>query len=81
MEEIEMAKKDEITMKLTEEVAVLSENEHGYTVEVNYVDWNHQGPKLDIRNWHPGRERCGKGIALTEEESRGLYEALKKIYE
>ena len=42
---------------------------------------NGNAAKLDIREWHPNHERCGKGITLTEDEGRNLYAALKAIYE
>lgn len=42
---------------------------------------NGNAAKLDIREWHPNHERCGKGITLTEDEGRNLYDALKAIYE
>ena len=49
--------------------------------EANFVSWNGNDAKLDIRIWYPGHERCGKGVTLTEDEGRNLYEALKEIYE
>ena len=70
----------EITCKITKEIAVLSENDRGYTKEANFVSWNGNNAKLDIREWHPNHERCGKGVTLTEDEGRKLYEALKTIY-
>ena len=60
-------------------IAVLSENEKGYTREINLVSWNGAEPKYDIRNWHPNREKCGKGITLTEEEARILMDALNEV--
>ena len=42
---------------------------------------NGNAAKLDIREWHPNHERCGKGITLTDDEGRNLYAALKAIYE
>lgn len=71
----------DITYKITKEVAVLSKNKRGYTKEVNFVSWNEGNAKLDIREWHPDRERCGKGITLTEEEGRNLMKALIGIYQ
>ena len=53
----------------------------GYTKEANFISWNGNAAKLDIREWHPNHERCGKGITLTEDEGRNLYAALKAIYE
>ena len=70
-----------ITCEIVESIAVLSENEKGYTKEINLVSWNGSDPKYDIRNWHPGRERCGKGITLTEEETCALMDAMKEVFE
>ena len=71
----------EIICKLTKSLAVLGENDRGYTKEVNFVSWNNAEAKLDIREWHPGHERCGKGITLTEEEGKNLMNALIALYD
>ena len=68
-----------ITCEIVRPIAVLSENERGYTKEINLVSWNGADPKYDIRNWHPGRVRSGKGIALTKDEIINLMEALKEV--
>ena len=73
--------KDEITCNVTRPVAVLGENAKGYTKEINFVSWNSGDAKFDIREWYPDHARCGKGITLTEDEGRKLYEALKKLFE
>ncbi len=70
----------QITSEITKEIAVLGENDRGYTKEANFVSWNGNTANLDIREWHPNHERCGKGVTLTEDEGRKLYEALKIIY-
>lgn len=69
-----------ITCEIVRLIAVLSENERGYTKEINLVSWNGSEPKFDIRNWHPGREKSGKGITLTEEEAIALMSALKEVF-
>ena len=69
-----------ITCNITKPIAVLSENDRGYTKEANFVSWNERDAKLYIREWHPGHTRCGKGITLTEDEGRRLWEALTEIY-
>lgn len=74
-------KMNDITSTITKPLAVLGENGSGYTKEANFVSWNGNDAKLDIRIWYPGHERCGKGVTLTEDEGRNLYEALKEIYE
>lgn len=70
---------NDITSTITKPLAVLGENGSGYTKEANFVSWNGNDAKLDIRIWYPGHERCGKGVTLTEDEGRNLYEALKKF--
>lgn len=70
----------DVTCKITKNCAVLSGNERGYTKELNFVSWNGRDAKLDIREWHPNHERCGKGITLTEDEGRNLMKALLKVY-
>ena len=74
-----MAEKN-ITCEIVEPIAVLSENEKGYTKEINLVSWNGAEPKFDIRNWHPGRERSGKGITLTKEEIMNLMDAMEEMF-
>ena len=69
-----------VACEIVRPLAVLSENERGYTKEINLVSWNRSEPKYDIRNWHPGRERCGKGITLTEAEAVVLMDALKEVF-
>ena len=69
----------DITSTITKPLAVLGENGKGYTKEANFISWNGNAAKLDIREWHPNHERCGKGITLTEDEGRNLYAALKAI--
>ena len=66
-----------IDIKITKEIAVLSVS--GYTKEINLVSWNGAEPKFDIRSWSPGREKCGKGIALTQAEAKNLFLALQKV--
>lgn len=71
----------EITCKVTRSIEVFGENDKGYTKEVNLVSWNNATAKLDIREWHPEHERCGKGITLSESEGRKLMDALIKFYQ
>ena len=68
-----------ITCEIVESIAVLSENEKGFTKEINLVCWNGAEPKFDIRNWHPGREKSGKGITLTKDEIINLLDAMEEV--
>ena len=70
----------EISCKVVKGLEVLSENDRGYTKEINLVSWNYAPAKLDIREWHPEHEKCGKGITLSESEGRKLMETLISFY-
>jgi len=70
-----------VACEIVRPIAVLSENDRGYTKEINLVSWNGADAKYDIRNWHPGREKSGKGITLTEDEAVALMEALKEVFD
>ena len=69
----------DFNFEVTKELGVLSENrKSGWKREVNMVSWNGAEPKLDIRDWAPGREKMGKGISLSEGEAKALGEILAK---
>ena len=68
----------EIQYEIVKEIAVLSKSDSGYTKEINFISWNGKEPKHDIRSFSPNREKCGKGITLTEKEAGNLLAALKK---
>ena len=60
-------------------VGTLSSNRSGWTKEINIVSWNGRQGKYDIRDWAPNHEKMGKGVTLTEDEARKLYQLLKSI--
>ena len=68
----------EIQYEIVKEVAVLSANDSGYTKEINFISWNGNEPKYDIRSFSPNRKKCGKGITLTADEAAALLKALQK---
>ena len=68
----------EIQYEIVKEIAVLSTSDSGYTKEINLISWNGKEPKYDIRSFSPNREKCGKGITLTETEAMALFESLQK---
>lgn len=68
----------DIQFEIVKEIAVLSTSSSGYTKEINRISWNGNEPKIDIRSFSPAREKCGKGITLTEAEAKCLLVALKK---
>lgn len=71
----------EFTVEIMEHISVLGKKPNGYTKEVNVVAWNGNSPKVDIREWNEDHSRPTRGITLTEDEAKALYEALKGRYE
>ena len=67
----------EFTFEIEEKLLVLSENDKGWTKELNRVSFNGAPAKYDIRSWSPDHTKMGKGITLTYEEFKALVEAFK----
>ncbi len=64
----------EIKYEIEKELGVLSTSAKGWTKELNLVSWNGGKAKYDLRDWAPEHEKMGKGVTLTEEEAKKLYE-------
>ena len=71
----------DIKFEIKEELGVLAESSKGWTKELNKVSWNDGPAKYDLRDWDPNHEKMGKGITMTEDEIRSLYEILKGLFE
>lgn len=71
----------DIKYDILEELGVLSESAKGWKKELNLISWNGGTPKYDIRDWAPQHEKMGKGITLSKDEIKELYEILGKILE
>lgn len=67
----------EFSFEIEEKLLVLSENDKGWTKELNRVSFNGAPAKYDIRTWSPDHEKMGKGITLTNEEFKTLVDAFK----
>ena len=67
----------DIQYDVVKHIGVVSEGKGGWKKELNMVSWNGRAPKLDIRDWAPGREKMGKGITLTGDEAAKLAELLQ----
>ena len=70
----------DIKYEITKEIGVLSESTKGWTKELNMVSWNDRDPKFDLREWAPEHEKMGKGVTLTEDEAKALFELMKNIF-
>ncbi len=69
----------EFKMDVKRQVAVLSENDKGYSMQVNIISYNGREPKLDIRTWKD--DKMLKGVTLNAEEIEALKAALDDIQE
>jgi hypothetical protein len=70
---------DEIECEIIQSYGVFSAGTKNWNKEVNLVSWNGRPAKIDIRSWQSNHEKCGKGIALTREETEELVKLLNKI--
>ena len=68
----------DFSFEIEEQLLVLSENEKGWTKELNRVSFNGAPAKYDIRTWSPDHAKMGKGITLTNEEFQVLLDAFKQ---
>ena len=68
----------EIKYEIVKELGVLSENQKGWTKELNLVSWNDRDAKYDLREWAPDHEKMAKGITLSQEEAAELKKLLNK---
>ena len=66
----------EIKYEIKNTIGTISESAKGWTKELNMISWNGASPKYDIRDWAPEHEKMGKGITLSEEAAKILYQLL-----
>jgi hypothetical protein len=69
----------DLKYQITKSLGVLSENTKGWSKEINLVSWNDREAKYDIRDWSEGHEKLGKGVALTAEEIKKLWDILNGL--
>lgn len=69
----------EFKYEIIETIAVVCENNKGWTKELNLISWNEREPKYDLREWSPDHEKMGKGITLTKEDLESLKQILAEM--
>ena len=67
----------EFSFQIEEHLLILSENDKGWTKELNRVMFNGAPAKYDNRTWSPDHTKMGKGITLTNEEFQVMLNAFK----
>jgi len=74
-----LSEDEEIECDIVESFGAFSGVSKSWLKEVNLIKWNGRIAKLDIRSWQKDHKKCGKGIAITWEEAKGLAKLLNKI--
>ena len=69
----------EVTFEIKEHIGVISENNKGWTKEVNLVFWNGGEAKYDIREWDPEHVKMSRGVTLNEEQVTALRDILNSL--
>jgi hypothetical protein len=72
---------DNFSYEVVKHFGVISQEKSGWQKELNLVSWSGRSPKLDIRDWAPGREKMGKGVTLTQAEAAELVKLLNLALE
>ncbi len=70
-----------IKYEISKEIGVISERK-GWVKKLCLISWNNRPLKYDIREWatepdEDGEIHIGKGITLSKEEVKNLFEMLK----
>ncbi len=66
----------DVKFEIKKSIGTISTSAKGWTKELNLISWNGGQPKYDIRDWDPEHEKMGKGITLTEDELKSLFELI-----
>lgn len=74
-----MARNDQFSFEIIQNIAVLSTDRTGWTKELNLVSYNGAPAKYDIRSWDPNHEKMGKGVTFTREELVQLESVLREL--
>lgn len=68
----------DLKFEIIEEYGQLSESSKGWKKELNFISWNDNKAKYDIREWAPNHEKMSKGITLSKEELKELRDLLNQ---
>jgi len=58
----------DIKYEIKEIIGKISENNKGWSKELNLISWNDREAKYDLRDWSSNHEKMGKGLTLSKEE-------------
>ena len=58
----------DIKYEIKEIIGKISENNKGWSKELNLISWNDREAKYDLRDWSSNHEKMGNGLTLSKEE-------------
>lgn len=70
----------EIKYEVKETCGVVSED-NNYELRLQKISWNGKPAKYDLRRWKKEDDSMTKGITLSDEELKSLYEKLEELFE
>ena len=71
----------DIVYVIKKQIGVIETYPTGWRKELNLISWNDSTPKYDLRDWAPDHHHMSRGVTLTPDEAKCLYEILKKEFE
>lgn len=69
----------EFSFEIKTKCGVISRTRNGWTKELNYVAWNNNEPRYELRNWSHDHSRMGRGITLNPIEILRLHNFLGAV--
>ncbi len=70
---------NEFKFSIEESIAVISQGNGGWNLELNKVSWGGRDAKYDLRIWSPDHQKMSKGLTLTKEELISLRDKLQTL--
>ncbi len=70
---------EDFSFEIVKQLGEISSSKSGWITELNLVSWGGRPPKYDIRSWSPDHQKMGKGITLTEDELKSLFQVISSL--
>lgn len=71
--------RETVQFEIREHIATIAEYAGGeYALELNYISFNGQPAKYDLRKWDKKAARMLKGVTLSEEEAEAVAAAIQQ---
>ncbi len=65
--------------KIYKHIGNLSQENNGWTKELNFISWENREPVYDIRTWNSDHTEYGQGVTMTIAQMTVLKKLLDKI--